>query len=586
MGGIQKTTMKSLFFCPLLSVIRMLGISALIAVCLAPGLANAQSEMDSLPSWQAQNQFEKICSKADEIINGKIKGLQPCEKTTFLIAASNAAFSLFQPTRSLQYSRGAIVFNCKDSLVVMQAKMESAAAYNMLMNLDSAIFLTKEVIEFADRKQNANLIIKANTNLGMMLNKRGQYREALSSFRRGYRFVDQKDMRRMATVLANISLCYLNLQELDQALTMVDSALTFAKNTDILYVLAHIMGLKSDIQFAKKDFVAWAPTLDSAIAFSMKAGNSMQAAYGLSSKLDYYLSVKNYPLALRYGQEALSILENSDQYPLLQKNFKAMYTLYKATGDNTNALFFLEKYSVLKDSMEIAQYDEKIHELNLKYEVADKERKIFQQEALLKSNKIWNLTLFSSFMFLALIAFFVAWRNVQYKKRIQELFVKERELEKEIESLYKISTLSEEVSKEDSGPDTESPNSLVKNALILMERDKLYLDPEFSREEFARRLNTNRSYLSQAINSIEEGGFRSFLNKYRVKEAKSLIWNIAAQESESFSSKIWELAGFNSNQTFFRTFKQFTKLTPKEYFEQAKLELKRSKDKMDPDTND
>ena len=533
----------------------------------------SQTLLDSLPLWKEKQAFSKICGAADQILQGKQGRLSRCDKAVFFVAASSAAVDLFKPTLALGYAQAALSVKCRDSLLSMRAKMGAATAYNLLTQLDSAILLTQEVIEFAAPKKDMDLLVSANSNLGMMLNKKGAYQEARTAFLRASALVDRTDMRRMAISRLNIALCDLNLKDYDEALATVDSALYFAKKAQILPITAHTMGLKSDILHAQKNYSVWETTLDSAIAISLQAGNTVQATYGIMAKFDHYIATKNYPQALRFGERALSILENGDQFPLLQKNYKGLYTVHKATGNDVQALLFLEKYLYLKDSLDNSQFDQKIQELNLKYEVVEKESKILAQEVQIKKDRIWLITLVFGLFILASLFFFAAWKNASHKKNIQQLFKKERELEKEVERLMKM--LPPPSAGQAVADDTEddSPSFYIQRIHLLMEREKWYLNPDFSREDFARLLGTNRSYLSQAINDTEEGGFRMFINKYRVNAAKSIIWEIAKKKSEIPLTKIWELTGFNSNQSFYRVFKSLTNLTPKEYLEQVNREI-------------
>jgi AraC-like DNA-binding protein len=551
-----------------------------------PALAFSQPLLDSLTLWKEQRAFSKICHTADQLLSGKEEQLQKCAKATFLIEAGQAAVDLFKPTQALGYTKAALVSGCRDSLLIMSAKMGSATVFNLLMKLDSAVLLTQEVIDFAESRKEEDLLIRANNSLGMMLNKKGAYREAKSAFLRAYARTDKGNMRRMAISLMNIALCDLNLKDYDSALVTVDSALLYAKKAKVPPIMAHAMGLKSDILHSQKNFTLWEPTLDTAIAISLEAGNVVQAAYGMVAKLDHYILVKNYPKALYFGEKAHAILENADQFPILQKNYKGLYTIHKATGNYEQALFFIEKYLSLKDSLDNAQFDKKMQELNLKYEVADKENKIYQQELEIKKSRIWLIALSLGTLLFGALVFFIAWKNAFHKKNIQQLFRKERELEKEVERLQHILAKSPSLGVVTDETDDGTPNFYFKRIQSLIEKEKLYLNPDFSREDLAQILGTNRSYLSQAINDSEGGGFRMLINKYRVNEAKSIIWSIAQKTSDIPVTKIWESTGFNSNQSFYRIFKSLTNLTPKEYLDEVIREVGQNNRTPEQDTDD
>jgi len=109
-------------------------------------------------------------------------------------------------------------------------------------------------------------------------------------------------------------------------------------------------------------------------------------------------------------------------------------------------------------------------------------------------------------------------------------------------------------------PIEESPELIRELAVKIQQlvvEEKLFLQPE----KLAQQLGTNRSYLSQAINELDPGGFRTFIHKYRIQAAKELLWQIATQESDCTPQLVWQRAGFNSLKMYYRTFKAFTDLT-------------------------
>jgi AraC-like DNA-binding protein len=101
-----------------------------------------------------------------------------------------------------------------------------------------------------------------------------------------------------------------------------------------------------------------------------------------------------------------------------------------------------------------------------------------------------------------------------------------------------------------------------------MHEDKLYLDPELNLESFARHLHISPSLLSTTINTLFQNNFRNFINEYRTEEVKRRLKD----------PTLWHLSilgialecGFNSEATFYRIFKKYTGLSPKEYIEKKK----------------
>lgn len=96
---------------------------------------------------------------------------------------------------------------------------------------------------------------------------------------------------------------------------------------------------------------------------------------------------------------------------------------------------------------------------------------------------------------------------------------------------------------------------------------KLYQDPELSLTEVAKKLQTNASIISKAINQGFQMNFNDYINHHRVESVKKAFTN-----GEHKTTTLLGIAydcGFNSKATFNRAFKKNTGLSPKEYI--AKL---------------
>lgn len=109
---------------------------------------------------------------------------------------------------------------------------------------------------------------------------------------------------------------------------------------------------------------------------------------------------------------------------------------------------------------------------------------------------------------------------------------------------------------------------LIKDA---MEREKLYLDMDLNMIAFSDKVGLNPKLVSKVINSELNMNFHEFVNQYRVLEfmdrlkqpghEKLTIWGHALE------------SGFASKSTFNHIFKKYSKLTPKTYYQQIRLEI-------------
>lgn len=113
----------------------------------------------------------------------------------------------------------------------------------------------------------------------------------------------------------------------------------------------------------------------------------------------------------------------------------------------------------------------------------------------------------------------------------------------------------------------DSANDELMNRIRqLMEQQQLYLNSELKLEDIASSLSLNRNYVSDCINSHTGYSFSQFVNGYRIEYAKQVLRNLPDTKVTS----LYLSAGFSSEQSFYRNFKSFTGMTPKEWIASQK----------------
>ena len=110
---------------------------------------------------------------------------------------------------------------------------------------------------------------------------------------------------------------------------------------------------------------------------------------------------------------------------------------------------------------------------------------------------------------------------------------------------------------------TNDNSELIGKINKLMTEQKVYLDCELTLGKMADLLQTNEHELTTVLNGQMNTNFYKLINDYRIKTIKQKL-----QEPNSRNFTIMASAyesGFNSKSTFYRIFKEYTNMTPKEY---------------------
>ena len=113
-----------------------------------------------------------------------------------------------------------------------------------------------------------------------------------------------------------------------------------------------------------------------------------------------------------------------------------------------------------------------------------------------------------------------------------------------------------------SGLSKEEIDLHYKQLQDLLEKEKIYLDPDLSLQDLAGKLQTSSKVLSQVINQRSDYSFFDFINSYRCEEVKRLI---SASDPKVTILEIMYEAGFNSKSSFNKEFKKLIGVTPTAY---------------------
>jgi YesN/AraC family two-component response regulator len=97
-----------------------------------------------------------------------------------------------------------------------------------------------------------------------------------------------------------------------------------------------------------------------------------------------------------------------------------------------------------------------------------------------------------------------------------------------------------------------------------MEEEKIFADEELTLKDLASELAISQHQLSQILNENLKKNFNTFINEYRIEEAKKML----IEEKERSILSIGIAVGFNSNTAFTTVFSKITGITPSQYRKQ------------------
>lgn len=92
---------------------------------------------------------------------------------------------------------------------------------------------------------------------------------------------------------------------------------------------------------------------------------------------------------------------------------------------------------------------------------------------------------------------------------------------------------------------------------------KMYKNKDYSAKKLAEDLGTNTRYISAVVNVRFHMNYTSFVNKYRIEEAMTLLVDKRYQDLNM--EDISDMVGFSNRQSFYAAFYRINGITPREY---------------------
>ncbi|MBR1462173.1 MAG: AraC family transcriptional regulator [Prevotella sp.] len=106
-------------------------------------------------------------------------------------------------------------------------------------------------------------------------------------------------------------------------------------------------------------------------------------------------------------------------------------------------------------------------------------------------------------------------------------------------------------------------DELKEKILNIILIQKKYKDKNYSARQLAQDLATNTRYISAVVNVQFHMNYTSFVNKFRIEEAMTLL--IDKRYRDLKMEEVSDMVGFSNRQSFYAAFYKFNGMTPRDY---------------------
>ena len=476
--------------------------------------------------------------------------------------------------QALTYSRKALdlarEYNYKKNIAIIYSNItlmyiklgdyEKANEYNLLA---MRIFQ-----EMGDKLQ----LARCKLNIGsvyIMLKDNLKALDYITSARDDFYNIDEQTG--YSICLTNIGLIYINLKDYRKALPYFFQAVDIdEKNKDNEGISSNYTSI-GEVYYHLGNYSRAMEYYTQALQIDKTTGDKSGLA-GLYLNISKVYSTLNKPdSAMKYCDMSFQLNRETGELNQKQNILEQKAAIYEDQGNYAKAYSIFQESTQLKDSLfnmdraaKIAMLEERYtneklekENLALKYTNDIQETKIGNQRNMIRS---YLAALFVAIVAMLLIVIQYQKKNSAYKFIVQknlDLINKDQEL-KTIKQQMNVLMTSDKSKLLISDDEKERVLSKMEK---LLETDKIYTHADLTIDKLAKRLCTNRTYLSQIINEEYHTNYSNFINDYRVKEAMRMLSDPEKKKKFSIEAIAGD-SGFNTISNFNMVFKKQTGITP------------------------
>ncbi|MGZ3881855.1 MAG: tetratricopeptide repeat protein [Flavisolibacter sp.] len=395
-------------------------------------LAQGEAVEVNLPD-SALHCYEKATSLAFEIKDVRL--LTTCMSQQMTLLNNKASF---EEALHLALQHIEMASQINNASLKMKAFNEAANEYEYQGNYEPATEYYLKALQYAARLGDKKMQRMLNNNLGSVF-------LALKDYTTGYSYSSRAcelskeagDSVTMSNCLVNMGVAELYQKKYPQALQHLDEAEQVGYRIPDMTLVADALSDKGLVYLARHDLKEAAASYQKQKLIADKYNLPYEKMYSLFQLAMVEKERGHFQNANNYASHAIAIGERQGTADELMEMYDSMSVIKQRIGDLKSALYFKNKYVVLDDSLRNQKVETNIHQLNIQYRTAQKDKKIAEQNLSLEKVKtaierknMWIFISLTGITALAVILF-LSLRSYRNKQKLygQQLLTLQKEHE-------------------------------------------------------------------------------------------------------------------------------------------------------------
>lgn len=344
----------------------------------------------------------------------------------------SARFNLSSLDENIEYARKGIdaaTFK-KDSVSIGKLFNNLGMAYYFKGSFDSGAFYYYKSVDIFSSKNERSSLASVYNDLAKLYRKIGPYSRAHDFYNKAMEiYRELKDKNGIATIYNESGVVYEYEGNYESAIKNYEASLEIRRQLKDDVGIAYSYSFLAGVYTVQKKFAEAEQYNTEALHIREKIKDSFTIALTYADFGSIY-SVEN-----KYNEAEESFLKSNvvaaamGYKELLRTNYAGLSEVASAKGDYKKALDYFQKASDLKDSIYKTESSKQIEELSARYETAEKEKQIQQQQFQIQKRNYW-IAAFAGLMVLSSLLAYSYYRRFQLKQqaRLQKEILNQQEL--------------------------------------------------------------------------------------------------------------------------------------------------------------
>ncbi len=220
--------------------------------------------------------------------------------------------------------------------------------------------------QYALKSNNQERIAQTYNNFGLIHKDKGNYDKAYTYFIKAKEiYENSKNFKNLAYTYNNIGIIYKRKHNYNKAIEYFNQSLEIKKKINDNRTIANSLSNIAECYLEQKNYDKAIECYNKAIELRINYSDNENLIRNLIDLAGIYIQKAEYDNANNYIKEIEKRLKISDNLPDITKNFyKLLFNYYEKTKHYKEALNYLKKYQVLKDSIDNSEKEQKFYELD------------------------------------------------------------------------------------------------------------------------------------------------------------------------------------------------------------------------------